>query len=125
MVTRNDYGLGIFNGDVGLIWQTESGKFAMFEDPDGGLRPISVHQLPEHETAFALTVHKSQGSEYERVLMVLPEELLAVVTRELIYTGITRARSELAIVSNPDVLMQGCSRRTSRGSGLAQRLGWA
>ncbi len=125
MVTRNDYGLGIFNGDVGLIWETEAGKFAWFEDPEGGLRPISVHQLPEHETAFALTVHKSQGSEYDRVLMVLPEEQVAVVTRELIYTGITRARSELAIVSNTDVLMQGCTRRTSRGSGLAQRLGWA
>ncbi len=125
MVTRNDYGLGIFNGDVGLVWEDEQGRFAWFEDPEGGLRPISVHQLPEHETAYALTVHKSQGSEYDRVLMVLPEELLAVVTRELIYTGITRAKSELALVSNPEVLMQGCGRRTSRGSGLAQRLGWA
>jgi exodeoxyribonuclease V alpha subunit len=125
MVTRNDYGLGIFNGDVGLVWEDEQGRFAWFEDPDGGLRPISVYQLPEHETAYALTVHKSQGSEYDRVLMVLPEEQLAVVTRELIYTGITRAKSEMAIVTNPEVFTQGCARRTTRGSGLAQRLGWA
>ena len=94
MITRNDYNLKLFNGDIGIILpEKESGEpRAFFPGPDNTLRQFLPLRLPEHETAYALTVHKSQGSEFDRVLLVLPDRDSPVLSRELLYTGITRAR---------------------------------
>jgi exodeoxyribonuclease V alpha subunit len=90
---------------------------------DGGLRSVAVGRLADVATAFAMTVHKSQGSEFEHVVLVLPEDDSPVLTRELLYTGITRARSALTVVApEPRRLASACGRLTRRLSGLKARL---
>ena len=124
LITRNDSRLGLFNGDVGLVGPTRSGELACyFSSPEGGLRRVPLAALPEHESAFALTVHKSQGSEYDRVAFVLPElEGSALLCRELVYTALTRARRSLVVLGSKAVFLRGVERRTNRASGLAERL---
>ncbi len=125
MVTTNDYELGLFNGDVGLLWREgERGLRAHFALSDGEVRSVSVRQLPEHACAYALTVHKSQGSEFDEVLLVLPFDRGPVLTRELIYTGITRARRRVSIQGSRAAFIEGCQSRVQRSSALAERLGW-
>jgi len=125
MVTVNDYELNLFNGDTGLLWRNEDGELrAWFLGGNDELRSVSVRQLPQHNCAFALTVHKSQGSEFEEVLMVLPDEMNRVLTRELIYTGITRARTHVTIQGREEVFIEACTRKVERSSGLGPRLGW-
>ena len=125
MIIENDYEMGLFNGDTGLIWQVEGeGLFAFFLTEEGAYRRLPLRQLPAHVTAFAITVHKSQGSEFENVLLLLPDSESSILTRELIYTGITRAKKHLTITANPDVFTLACQRRVERHSGLAARLGW-
>ena len=85
---------------------------------------MSVRQLPEHSCAYALTVHKSQGSEFDEVLLVLPSSENPVLTRELVYTGITRARKRVTIQGERLSFVQGCRRRVQRASALAEKLGW-
>ncbi len=85
-------------------------------------RAVPLARLPEHDTAFAMTVHKSQGSEFQRVAIVLPAASAKVVTRELLYTAVTRARSEVLLVGCESVLAEGVRKRTSRHSGLLERL---
>ena len=128
LITRNDPQLGLFNGDIGLILpdpeQPEGPLWAWFPG-DGeapALRRFAPGQLPEHEPAFAMTVHKSQGSEFDEVLLILPERETPVVTRELIYTGLTRARRRVGLWSEPSVFGQGIARRIRRDSGLRDRL---
>ncbi|MFW6235230.1 MAG: ATP-binding domain-containing protein, partial [Desulfovibrionales bacterium] len=87
-----------------------------------GVRSLSPALLPEHETAYALTVHKSQGSEFDQVLLILPDQDFPVLTRELVYTAITRAKSRLTLVGTTEVLQAAVSKRTLRSSGLADRL---
>jgi exodeoxyribonuclease V alpha subunit len=123
MVTRNDPLLGLFNGDVGIALPDAQNLLQVhFASPDGGWRAIAPARLPEHETAFAITVHKAQGSEFDRVAVVLPTQPSPVVTRELLYTAVTRARQEVALCSSPQVLEQAVTRRTFRHSGLLARL---
>ncbi|CAD5371685.1 exonuclease V (RecBCD complex), alpha chain [Rubrivivax sp. A210] len=124
MVTRNEAALGVFNGDVGLVLKPPGGGTLRCWFLDGeALRSVSVGRLAEVETAFAMTVHKSQGSEFGHVLLVLPGEDRAVLTRELVYTGITRARLACTVVcADPAVLALAAARRTRRISGLRQRL---
>jgi len=124
LVTENDYIHKLFNGDTGIILpDPESGHLrAYFAAPDGTVRAIPPEFLPKHETAFAMTVHKSQGSEFERVLMVLPPEDNILLTRELIYTGITRAKQSVTIWSDEAVFSTAVKRRTERRSGLRERL---
>lgn len=125
MVTVNDYELKLFNGDTGLLWADENGGLrAWFLAGTEEVRSVSVRQMPQHDCAFALTVHKSQGSEFDEVLLVLPDELNRVLSRELIYTGITRARSQVIIQGKAEVFEAACSRKVERSSGLALRLGW-
>jgi exodeoxyribonuclease V alpha subunit len=88
----------------------------------GGFRAIAPVRMPRHETAFAMTVHKSQGSEFDRVLVVLPEQRSRVLTRELLYTGITRARSRVTLVAGAPVLEATIAAATQRSSGLLARL---
>jgi exodeoxyribonuclease V alpha subunit len=125
MVTRNDYSLRLFNGDMGIILPDPAAANelrAFFTTADGSLRSLLPLRLPEHETAFAMTVHKSQGSEFERVLLLLPERHSEVLTRELIYTAITRARSRMEICGPGEVFVKGTACRTIRKSGLGEAL---
>jgi exodeoxyribonuclease V alpha subunit len=95
LVTRNDYGLGLMNGDIGITLELPGGVLRVaFPAGDGsaGIKWVQPSRLQAVETVFALTVHKSQGSEFTHVAMALPESLSPILTRELIYTGITRAK---------------------------------
>jgi exodeoxyribonuclease V alpha subunit len=123
MITANDYEVGLYNGDVGLFWQDADGRLrAHFRAADGSLRTLSVRQLPPHVCAYALTVHKSQGSEFDEVLLVLPPAPHPLATRELLYTAVTRARQAVTVVGTAGVIRHGLGQRISRASGLGQRL---
>ena len=103
-----------------IVKDLDTGKYPPSQIEGFLVQWFMVHlaRLPEHETAFAMTVHKSQGSEFPRIALVLPAVSTRVVTRELLYTGVTRARSEVLLVSPESVLKEGISMRTSRRSGL-------
>jgi exodeoxyribonuclease V alpha subunit len=125
LVTRNDYGLGLFNGDVGVIAahaDDPGRRVAHFPAADGGTRPVAVARLPEHETVFAMSVHKSQGSEFDAVAVLLPREPSPVVSRELLYTALTRARHHALLVATPAVLAYAVATPVQRASGLRDRL---
>lgn len=126
MITVNDYELDLYNGDIGLLWRDSDGELqACFSQLDGQIRKISARSLPEHITAWALTVHKSQGSEFDQVLLVLPTDVRSpLLLRELLYTGITRARSRLLLHADGKALAVACRTPVRRSSGLAQLLGW-
>lgn len=126
MITVNDYELGLFNGDIGLLWRGDEGVLqACFAQLDGQVRRLPARSLPEHVTAWALTVHKSQGSEFDQVLLVLPADINSpLLLRELLYTGITRARSRLLIHSSAEAFAAACRTPVQRSSGLAGLLGW-
>lgn len=126
MITRNDYQLNLFNGDIGLVRENPSGERQIFfAGKDGQTRSVPPSLLPEHETVFAMTVHKSQGSEFENVLLVLPEHDMPILTKEVLYTGITRAKNKVLLFCKDDVLAAAVSRQISAASGLADRLGSA
>jgi exodeoxyribonuclease V alpha subunit len=125
MVTRNDYGTGVFNGDIGITLpdplRTDSLRVYFLEGQ--AVRSVLATRLRNVETAYAMTVHKSQGSEFRHTVMVLPPESGPVVTRELVYTGITRAREHFTLVSPvPTVFEDAIKRRTRRASGLGTLL---
>ncbi len=121
LVTANDYATGIFNGDIGVVWRDASGVTVHFP-VEGGTRAVAPPALPHVETAWAMTVHKSQGSEFDTVLVVLPEHESRVLSRELLYTAVTRARREVAIFASEDTVRFTVSRSAERTSGLAARL---
>ncbi|MBW2096115.1 MAG: exodeoxyribonuclease V subunit alpha, partial [Deltaproteobacteria bacterium] len=125
LITRNDYTLGLFNGDVGLIFpdpDASGDPRALFRKQDGSIRKIHPARLPEHETVFAMTVHKSQGSEFDEVVLILPDQPSPILTRELIYTGLTRARKRGEVWGLEEVFLEGVSRRIERSSGLREAL---
>jgi exodeoxyribonuclease V alpha subunit len=125
MITRNDYNLSLFNGDVGVIlpdYEKDSELRAFFRDAGGKMRKFPPVMLPEHETVFAMTVHKSQGSEFEHILLILPDRDSPVLTRELIYTGITRAKKNVEIWGSEAIFRAAVSRRIMRTSGLYDAL---
>jgi len=126
MVLRNDYDLRLFNGDIGILRHAaESGQpRAYFIDASQELRSVPPPRLPEHETVFAMTVHKSQGSEFEEVLLLLPDRASPVLTRELIYTGISRASRRVELWHEEPVLRAALAQRVERASGLREKL-WA
>jgi exodeoxyribonuclease V alpha subunit len=121
MVTRNDPALGVFNGDVGVTLPGPPGSTALrvyFLDGDK-LRAVGVSRLAHVETAFAMTVHKSQGSEFLHTALVLPEGGGKVLTRELVYTGITRARESFTLIeAQPGLLRLAVDTLSKRASGL-------
>ncbi|MBQ9501420.1 MAG: exodeoxyribonuclease V subunit alpha [Lentisphaeria bacterium] len=116
MVTRNTYALDLFNGDTGLI---VNGGLVRFPGRDDAI-PLAA--LPGHDIAYAITAHKSQGSGYDRVLLLLPPARSQVVTRELIYTAVTRARKEVTIRGVRELIAEAVSRRFVKNSGLAGKL---
>ncbi|MFL9865813.1 AAA family ATPase [Paraburkholderia fungorum] len=126
MVTRNDYALGLFNGDIGIALPGAGGALRVyFRTGDGGLRAVSPAALPPHDTAFALTVHKSQGSEFQHAVLMLPSVFSRVLSRELVYTAITRARERVEVIGARAVLAQAIATPTQRDSGLAARIAQA
>mgnify|MGYP001137503791 CR=1 FL=1 len=98
------------------------GLAVFFTDAAEGLRRFLPYRLPEHETVFAMTVHKSQGTEFDRVLLILPETDARVLTRELLYTGVTRARKRVDLWAGEAALRAALSRRIERVSGLRDML---
>lgn len=120
MVTRNDYALGLMNGDVGLCLPHARGLRVAFADGQGGVRWVLPSRLDAVDSVFAMTVHKSQGSEFDHVVLVLPDTAVAVLTRELLYTGITRARQRLSLVATrEDLLWRAVQTPVVRSGGLA------
>lgn len=126
LITQNDYSLGLFNGDVGVTLSDSAEMpervIVFFADPAGELRRFPPYRLPEHETVYAMTVHKSQGSEFENVLLVLPPKDSPVLSRELVYTALTRARKRFTLFGRREVLMDAVRRRIERTSGLRDAL---
>ena len=125
LITRNDYGLGLFNGDTGVcLADGEGGELRVwFERAEGGLCSFAPSRLPECQTVYAMTVHKSQGSEFDEVAVILPGEDSRVLGRELLYTAVTRARKRVSLLVDEEVLRLTLSRAIERHSGLGERLG--
>ena len=121
LVTENSPRHGLSNGDIGVCIGNGAGLAAWF-DGDDGPRAFHPATLPPHEAAFAMTVHKAQGSEFDHVWLVLPTRDVRVLSRELLYTAATRARESLHVLANEAVLRAGLARATTRVSGLSARL---
>lgn len=120
MVTRNDYNLKLMNGDCGLCLPQANGLRVAFPDGQGGIHWVLPSRLDAVESVFAMTVHKSQGSEFGHVCLVLPDRAVAVLTRELLYTGITRAKARLTlVVPQSSVLLRAVNVKVLRSGGLA------
>jgi len=125
LVTRNDYAVNLFNGDVGLVWSESGMTKVHFPGASGTAaetRPISPARLPAHETAFAMSIHKSQGSEHDEVVIVLPEADSPLLSRELLYTAITRARERVRLFAPREAIEVALRRRVARASGLGEAL---
>ncbi len=139
MILRNDYGLRLFNGDVGIVLPESAGGAAgtaaedqkrlaaWFEVSDEvtgqrSCRHLPCHMLPEHETAFAMTIHKAQGSQFRDILLLLPPREHPLLTRELLYTGLTRAEKRVWLWCGESAFKLGATRRTARASGLSAAL---
>lgn len=122
LITANAPQLDLFNGDLGVAWEDGAGSLQVWFAGPEGPRAVSPGRLPAHETAFAMTVHKSQGSEFDEVLLVLPPVDSPVCTRELVYTGITRARRRVVLVGSVAVVAEAVGRGGRRSSGLGERL---
>ncbi|MBI3782195.1 MAG: exodeoxyribonuclease V subunit alpha [Deltaproteobacteria bacterium] len=125
MVRRNDYQVRLFNGDVGVVArdpQRSDARLVVFEGDEGALRWLAPSRLPPFETVFAMSIHKSQGSEFDEVAVVLPAQPSPVLTRELLYTAVTRSRRRLTIHATPEIIRYAVERRIERASGLRDRL---
>jgi len=124
MIVENDYNLRLFNGDVGIsmLDPTDQEMRVFFPDNRSGLKKIHPMRIGPHETVFAMTVHKSQGSEFENVILILPDRESPVLTRELIYTGITRSQKQVLIWGDEQIFENAVSRRVNRVSGLKDAL---
>lgn len=127
MVTSNNYSLDLYNGDVGIIWPDPNDRrqlraFFASARASTGTRSFPLFSLPEHETVYAMTVHKSQGSEFSRVVFILPDRDTPLLTRELVYTAVTRARDNVEIWGKRDVFSAALGRRIERSSGLREAL---
>ena len=126
LITSNDYNLGLFNGDIGITLPAPGSArdelYVFFADAAGQPRRFAPFILPEHETAYAMTVHKSQGSEFENVLLIMPDRDSPVMTRELVYTAITRVRKSITVLGNETIIKSAISRKIERKSGLRDAL---
>lgn len=127
LITKNDYSLGLFNGDVGICRKNSGGEIRVyFEDSESetGLKEIIPSFMQSFETLYAMTIHKSQGSEFTHVLMLLPEKGNAesLLTRELVYTGVTRARKTVYVIAGFDVFQKAVDTPVERVSGVVGRL---
>jgi exodeoxyribonuclease V alpha subunit len=124
IIVRNDYNVGLFNGDLGIVLRdATSGELRIFfRGQSGDVLNFAPGRLPAHQPAFALTVHKSQGSEFRDALVILPERDAPVLTRELLYTGVTRVRETVEVWATEHILRQTIGRKIERSSGLRDQL---
>ena len=133
LIESNDYSTRLFNGDLGMIWRHEGGLWAFFPEEQEGpaatgpsghlLRRLPLAKLPPFSTAWSMTVHKSQGSEFDRVLLVLPaKEIGDLLSRELLYTGVTRARERVDLAAPASILESAIRKTSRRSSGLVDAL---
>ena len=125
MIAQNDYQLKLFNGDIGILMHDDSAQLkAIFIDEQGNQRAFSPARLPAHDTVYVMTIHKSQGSEFAYTVMVLPpqNQATAGINRQLVYTGITRAKNTFELVADKKVLLMAMNKSVSRASGLYERL---
>jgi exodeoxyribonuclease V alpha subunit len=125
MITRNDYQLQLFNGDMGIALadpDADGRLRVFFEGPHQSFQRLPPFRLPAHETVFAMTVHKSQGSEFDDVLLILADEHSPIMTRELLHTGITRAKSRVTICGTEAAFQAAVGRQLRRSSGLRAAL---
>jgi len=118
MISQNDYRQQLFNGDIGVVLLDTDGQLKAFFSFDDSLRSVPLNRLPAHDTAFAMSVHKSQGSEFEHVAVLLPEVINPVLNRELLYTAITRAKQSVILLSTAEVLEHSIQSQHKRQSGL-------
>lgn len=122
ILSRNDYGMKVFNGDVGVCLRVDGELRVCFLDAGGKVRSLAPARLPEHQPVYAMTVHKSQGSEYDEALVLLPETASPVLNRSLLYTAITRAKRRAEVWGGQGALFAALKRASERGSGLRERL---
>ncbi len=124
MVTQNNPGLKLYNGDIGICLQDQElgGLAVFFLTPDGQVRKITPNYLSSVETVFAMTIHKSQGSEFDQCVCVLPADMNQVLSKELIYTAVTRARHALKIYADYSVFSQAVMQKVERVGGLAEKM---
>ena len=122
MITQNSYNKGLFNGDTGITLIENGEVKVFFPTSDGEFKSFSPVRLPAHETTWAMTIHKSQGSEFEQVALILPHEVMPLLTRQLIYTGITRAKEQVSIVASEDVLVSGVKAEAVKATRIEQML---
>ncbi|HEX6591744.1 MAG TPA: exodeoxyribonuclease V subunit alpha [Moraxellaceae bacterium] len=122
IVRANDYALRLFNGDIGLCLPTLDGLRVFFESAPGEFRALAPGRLPAHESAWAMTVHQSQGSEFDEVLLVLPDVVTPVLDRPLVYTAVTRAKARFSLCGNDGVIAAALATLPQRESGLAEKL---
>ncbi|MDP1848901.1 MAG: ATP-binding domain-containing protein, partial [Solirubrobacteraceae bacterium] len=122
LVTENDYELRLYNGDTGVVIQNGSGRVSAAFERGGELLEFTPTRLGAIETAFAMTIHKSQGSQFDIAVVLLPAAASRILTRELLYTAATRARTHLILVGTEDALRTAAARPVARASGLRTRL---
>lgn len=122
LVTENDYGLRLYNGDTGVVVAREAGRASAAFERRGEIVDFSPSRLSAVDTVYAMTVHKSQGSEARAVTVVLPPADSPLLTRELLYTALTRAESSVTLVGSEEAVRAAIATRVLRASGLAERL---
>lgn len=126
MITQNNYELKLFNGDIGIAVEDNDGQLRICFEARGDAgqphRFIAPAQLRNYESAWALTVHKSQGSEFDNVLLILPDQVSPILTRELVYTALTRAKEKFTIWGKPEILKHAIHQQIHRSSALNERL---
>jgi exodeoxyribonuclease V alpha subunit len=122
MITENSYRTGLFNGDIGITLLDNKGQANVWFQTSEGEKSFSPVRLPQHETAWIMTIHKSQGSEFERVMLMMPTEDSPVLTQKLIYTGMTRAKKRLEIVSHAAILQLGIEREIPQATQIRSAL---
>lgn len=122
MVTQNNPALHLYNGDIGLCLLEQDMLIVCFQAADGSIKRYLPTRIPACETVFAMTIHKSQGSEFDHVLIALPDNINAILTKELLYTAITRAKESIKIVADKTVFMQTIQQGVERVTGLASKL---
>jgi len=122
MVTQNHYGLKLFNGDLGIVWSEQDKPLMAWFESDNEYRPVALGRLPRVETVYAMTIHKTQGSEFDEVLMILPAKPHPLITRELLFTGLTRAKKKFICLGNKECWRTGVRARVQRWTGLRERI---
>ena len=123
IITRNSYVMGVFNGDLGVCLEDSDGKMTVYVESGSEIKKLQPNRLTDYAPAYFLTVHKSQGSEFDHVNLLLPKRDTPILTRELLYTAITRARSSFHLYGNLELFTKGVQRKTVRYTGLKELVG--